>query len=346
MRITRRLWGEVDGEAVFLFTLERDGLRACVSNYGGIVQSLWVSDESGRSLDAVLGYDTLEEYRRGDAFFGATIGPVADRIAGGRCLLDGRTIRLPLNAGPDVSHSGPKGFHSRVWDWRGEEDGLCLYGDLDEASTGFPGTLSVELRYRLLPPRTLRLESTCRCTRETAVSVTNHSYFTLNGGRGDCLDHALTLRAGRYAETERKSDPIPTGRLLPVEGTPLDFRAGRPVGEAVDRFDFSEIARAGGVDHFFPVEGSGLRELAVLRCPETGLTLRCRSDAPGLLVYTANGLVAERGKGGRVYGPRWAVCLETERIPNAVNLPEWRRQAVLTPGEVSATVAEYEWVWE
>ena len=346
MRFTRQPWGEIDGKTVWLFEMEREGLRAAVSNYGGIIQSLWVSDDTGRALDAVLGYDTLEEYRRGDAFFGATIGPVADRIAGGCCALDGRTIRLPRNAGPDVSHSGPGGFHSRVWDWREEADGLCLYAELDEAATGFPGTLSVELRFRLLPPRTLRLESACRCTRETAVSVTNHSYFTLNGGRGDCLDHVLTLRADRYAETERDADPIPTGRLLSVADTPLDFRAGKPVGDAVDRFDFSEIARAGGVDHFFPVAGTGLRELASLRCPATGLTLRCRSDAPGLLVYAANGLVAERGKGGRVYGPRWAVCLETERIPNAVNLPEWRRQVLLAPGETAAATTEFEFGWE
>lgn len=346
MKITRRPWGSVGGRAVWLFEMERDGLRAAVSNYGGIVQSLWVSDGSGRSLDVVLGYDTLEEYRRCDTFFGAAIGPVADRIAGGRCLLDGRWIELPRNAGPDVSHSGAGGFHRRVWDWREEADGLCLFADMDERVTGFPGTLSVELRYRLLPPRTLRLESVARCTRETAVSITNHSYFTLNGGRSDCLDHRLTLRAGRYAQTCREADPIPTGRLLPVAGTPLDFREGPSIGEAVDRFDFGEIARAGGVDHFFAVEGSGLREHAILRCPGTGLAMRCRSDAPGLLVYTANGLGTEPGKGGRIYRKRFAVCLETECLPNAVNLPRWRPQVLLAPGEVASAATEFECFWE
>ena len=345
MKIARRPWGRVGDRPVWLFELERDGLRAAVSNYGGILQSLWVSDGSGRSLDAVLGYDTLEEYQNSDTFFGAAVGPVADRIAGGQCLLDGRVIRLPRNAGPDISHSGDGGFHRRVWEWREEADGLCLFADMDEAATGFPGTLSVELRYRLLPPRTLRLEYAARCTRETAVSITNHSYFTLNGGRGDCLDHLLTLRAGRYAQTCRDADPIPTGRLLSVAGTPLDFREGAPIGGAVDRFDFGEIARAGGVDHYFAVEGSGLREHAVLRCPDTGLALRCRSDAPGLLVYTANGLDAERGKGGRIYGGRYAVCLETERLPNAVNLEEWRPQVLLEPGEVAASATEFEWSW-
>lgn len=346
MRITGRQWGNTADGPVWLFEMESGDLRVAVSNYGGVIQSLWVTGPDGRAVDAVLGYDTLEEYRRGDAFLGAMIGPVADRIAGGRCTLDGRTVRLPLNAGPDATHCADRGFHQVLWEGTPAEDGLRLFAELDEASTGFPGTLSVELRYRILSPRTLRLEYAARCTRETAVSATNHSYFTLNGGRADCLGHLLTLRADRYAATERDADPICTGRTHPVAGTPLDFRGERSVADAVRRTDFREIARAGGVDHYFPVEGAGLREHALLRCPESGLALRCRSDAPGLLVYTANGLSAQAGKGGRTYGRHWGVCLETERFPNAVNLPAWRSQVLLQPGEVYTSATEFEFLWE
>ena len=345
VNVTRRPWGSVGDAAVWLFDLEAGDLRASVSNYGGVIQALRVSG-GGRDMDVVLGYDSLEEYRRSDTFFGAMIGPLADRVAGGRCTLDGRTVRLPLNAGPDSSHCGEKGFHCRVWNWREEVDGLCLFADLDERSTGFPGVLSVRLRYRLLSPRTLRLEYAAECTRQTALSLTNHSYFTLNGGRGNCRDHRLTLRAERFAETERESDPICTGRTLPVAGTPLDFREETRIGDAVDRRDFSEIARAGGVDHYFPVAGTGLREFALLRCEESGLSLRCRSDAPGLLVYTANGLEAERGKGGAIYGRNWGVCLETERFPNGVNLPDWRGGVLLEPGERFTSATEFEFCWD
>ena len=345
VKVTRRPWGSMGDAAVWLFDLEAGDLRASVSNYGGVIQALWVSGGK-RSLDVVLGYDSLEEYRRSDTFFGAMIGPLADRVAGGRCTLDGQTVCLPLNAGPDASHCGDRGFHCRVWNWQEEADGLCLFADLDERSTGFPGVLSVQLRYRLLPPRALRLEYIAECTRQTALSLTNHSYFTLNGGREDCRDHLLALRADRYAETERESDPICTGRTLPVEGTPLDFREETRIVDAVDRNDFSEIARAGGVDHYFPVAGTDLREFARLRCPETGLSLRCRSDAPGLLVYTANGLEAERGKGGTTYGRNWGVCLETERFPNGVNLPEWRGGVLLEPGERFTSATEFEFRWE
>ena len=345
MEMKKFLWGEAEGRPVWLYELAAEGLCARVSGYGGILQSLILTDPEGRATDVVLGLDTLEEYRRSDACFGAMVGPLADRLAGGRCVLDGREVRLPLNAGPDTMHCGAAGFHRRVWDGELLERGLRLSRTFDEADTGFPGRLSVELRYLIPAPRVLRLEYHAECTRQTAVSFTNHSYFNLSGGRADCLGHVLTVRADRYAETERDSEPICTGRTLPVDGTPLDLRAGARVGDAVARADFREIAVAGGVDHYFPVAGTGLRELARLRCPEAGLTLLCRSDAPGLLIYTGNGLSGERGKGGRRYGRHWGVCLETERFPNAVNLPSRRPGALLEPGEAYDSATEFEFLY-
>ncbi len=345
MKINRRPWGEVDGAPVWLFDIEGEGVRVAVSNYGGVIQSLEVARSQGQHADVVLGYDTLDEYQRSDTFFGAMIGPVADRLAGGRCMLDGREVRLPLNAGPDSMHCADRGFHRALWDWRALEDGLCLSRTFQEVPDGFPGALSVELRYRIPAPRALRLEYAASCTRETAVSFTNHSYFNLSGMRSDCRGHLLQVNAGRYAETTCTADPICTGRALAVAGTPLDLRAGATVGSAVDRVDFAEIASAGGVDHYFLAEGEGLREVARLRCPQTGLQLRCLSDAPGLLVYTGNGLEGELGKGGAVYGRNWGVCLETARFPNAVNLPEWRPQVLLNSGERYTAVTEFAFDW-
>ena len=336
MRVTERQWGELNGRPVSLLEMESEGLRARVSNYGGILQSLELS-----GLDVVLGFDTLEEYRRSDAYFGAMIGPVADRIEGGRCVLDGREIQLARNAGQDCIHSGDLGFHRRLWEWEPAEQGLRLYRAFDAGALGFPGALSVDIRCLIPRPFTLRLEYRAICTRQTAVSFTNHSYFNLTGGRTDCRGHVLTLQANRFAETRREADPICTGRALPVEGTPLDLRGGVRVGDIVDRRDCREIAAAGGLDHYFPTDGEGLRELARLRCPENGLTLRCFSDAPGLLVYAGNGLSGEAGKGGRRYFRNWGVCLETERFPNAVNLPTRRAGVLLEPGETYATVTEF-----
>ena len=341
IRKTKRLWGKLGGKDIWLFSLENSNLRASVSNLGGVLQSLNIQDRNGSALDVVLGYDTPDEYYRDDCFFGAMIGPIADRMAGGRCVLDGQSVSLTCNAGPDSMHSGPEGFHRQVWDWASLPDGIAFTRDFGEGALGFPGRLRARLSYRLTAGDTLRLEYSAQCDRETAVSFTNHTYFNLAGSLTDCRRHRLTVYAQNYAETEREADPIVTGRLLPVEGTPLDFRTGRFVGDAVDRTAFAEIRSAGGVDHYFAVEGEGFRPMAALDNPENGVKLLCRSDAPGLLVYTGNGLKAVRGKNGTVYARNGGVCLETGRFPNAVNLPERREAVLIRPGEIYETATEF-----
>jgi aldose 1-epimerase len=238
-------------------------------------------------------------------------------------------------------HSGPEGFHRQIWNWEPLPDGIAFFRDFDAGALGFPGCLHARLAYRLTTRDTLRLEYAAWCDHETAVSFTNHSYFNLSGSFNDCRGHNLTVYASNYAETEREADPIVTGRMLPVEGTPLDFRKGRPVGDAVDRTEFSEIRSAGGVDHYFPIEGEGLRAMASLLNPENGMSLLCRSDAPGLLVYTGNGLATVYGKNGTIYERNWGVCLETGRFPNAVNLPQHRKPVLLRPGEPYETKTEF-----
>lgn len=342
MRITRREWGGIGESPVWLYDIEGPGLTASVSNYGGVLQSLRVPVD-GEMLDVVLGYDDLAAYLASDTCFGAMIGPIADRLDRGRCELGGQVVQMPLNAGPDSMHCGDRGFHRMLWNAEELPDGLCLRRSIPPEESGYPGALRVELRYRFPGEGVLRLEYAAESDGEAAVSFTNHSYFTLNGASSDCRGHLLTLPASRYAGTAREVEPICTGDTLPVDGTPLDLRGGARIGDAVDRTDFREIAVAGGVDHYFPVDGEGFREMARVCNPENGLELVCRSDAPGLLVYTANGLVAEPGKGGLIYGRNWAVCLETERFPNAVNHPRWRDQVLLKPGEVyrSATTFSF-----
>lgn len=334
-------WGDLAGREIVLLEWEGpSGMRARVSNYGGALQSLVVPKEDG-ALDVVLGYDCLQDYVSATTFFGAMIGPIADRMDGGRCVLNGTDVQLDKNAGPDSMHSGPRGFHAQAWNWDWLEDGVVLYRRFLPEDIGFPGELKAELRYRLLEGNALRLEYAARCDCETAVSFTNHSYFNLDGGQNACLKHRLSLAADRYAETRRAQDPICTGRALPVENTPFDFRAPRPIEESLSHADFAEIRSAGGVDHYFLVPGEGMRLHASLESLESGLRLRCFSDAPGLLVYTGNGLAHEAGKGGAVYGRHWGVCLETGRFPNAVNFPAWRPQVLLHPGERYASATEF-----
>lgn len=341
MNITKHNWGSIDGRKVCLFTLERSGLRAVVSNYGGVLQSLWVKDASGKELDVVLGYDTLEEYIRSDTFFGAMVGPIADRLGGGCCTVNGQICQFDRNAGPDCMHSGSAGFHARLWDWKILPDGIAFSLNFSNGELVLPGETDVQLVYRIPDDHTLRLEYRADCSCETAFSFTNHSYFSLNGGTDHCRNQLLAIHADHYAETERENDPICTGRALPVDGTPMDLRGGVHIADVLSKTDFSEICTGGGIDHYFLVNGSGMREHARLECAESGLRLICRSDAPGVLAYTANGLNAEPGKAGRIYGPNWAVCLETERFPNAVNLPHRRSSVLLQPGENYTSATEF-----
>lgn len=341
MLINKRPWGEWEGREIWLFEIAaEDGLRACVSNYGGVLQSLIVKDKNGNDADVVLGYDTLGEYIRSDTFFGAMIGPIADRMHHGSCEVDGVRVQLELNAGPDSMHSGPKGFHSRAWDWEILEDGVAFTRCFTPDDYGFPGSMDVRLAYRV-QGNTLRLEYSAGCDREFAVSFTNHSYFSLNGGKGHCRDQQLRICASAYARTRRDSDPICTGETPCTAGTPFDLANGQKIGEVVARTDFSEVRTGGGIDHYFPVDGEGMRLHARLECAESGIALNCVSDAPGLLVYTANGLEDEKGKGSAVYGRNWGVCLETGRFPNAVNLPALRGTVVQPAGSRYESATEY-----
>ena len=333
MGVTALPWGKINGKDVYLYEIASEGgLCARVSDFGGVVQSIRLPD----GFDAALGYDTLEEYLRSETFFGASVGPIADRLVGGSCVLDGETVRLPRNAGPDTMHSGPNGFHRQLWNAEVLPDGVELRRAFAQSNIGFPGTLDARIRFRVRG-NTLRIEYFAQCDRETAVSFTNHTYFRLGGE--SCRNAILSVNASRYAETTCTENPACTGRALPVDGTPLDLRGGVRIGGALDRADFPEIASAGGIDHYFLADGAGMREHA--RVVWENRELVCVSDAPGVLIYTANGLDRERGKGGEIYGQNAAICLETERFPNAVNLAERRVDALLQPNGRYESVTEF-----
>lgn len=341
VQVSRRDWGTHKGKDVSLFTVAGEGLIFTVSNYGGVLQSFITRDARDEPLDIVLGYDSLEDYLAGRHYFGAMIGPIADRMAQGRCTLAGQTVQLPKNAGPDSMHSGPDGFHSQVWDWEILPDGVKFYLCFPEGSLLFPGVMQASLVYRVPRLNTLRLEYRAACSMETALSFTNHSYFNLEGVRRDCLDHSLQVISDNYAETTCGPAPLVTGRFPEVAGTPLDFRADARVGDAVGQSWHREIAAAGGIDHYYKVKGSGFRNAAKLSCEHSGLRLVCRTDAGGVLVYTGNGLSKMNGKSGTEYGKHWGVCLETGELPNAVNLPKHRASVLLSPGEEYRRAAEF-----
>lgn len=338
--VRKNPWGEVDGKQVSLYEIScSGGIFVKVSDYGGILQSFVIPEPSQR--DIVLGYDTVEEYIRNGTFFGAFVGPLADRTGGARLEIGGREILLEANAGRDCMHSGQAGFHNRVWNADLLADGVCFSSTFTDDP--LPGKLDVSVAYSVPAPDILRITYEAVCTEKTALSFTNHSYFNLEGQteNRNVLNESITLFSSQYAETDCSAEPLVTGTVRSTEETPFDFRNGKIIGDVVSCTGFPEIAAAGGVDNYFLTDGFGFRPHAILRSADGITELFCMSDAPGILVYSGNGLCGEKGKNGEVYGKHCGIAFETENFPNAVNIPERRSSVVLQPGERFHTVTEF-----
>ena len=282
---------------------EPGGLTLTVLSRGATVQSLLVPDRDGVLRDVALGYDTAGEYERRDGYLGATVGRVANRIGGAAFTLNGERYELTKNEGGNQLHGGAKGFDRRVWALEREKGGVCLRLVSPDGEEGYPGTLRAAVHF-CLEGGALRIAYEAETDRDTPVNLTNHTYFNLKGG-GSAQDHIVCVNAERF--TEAGPGLIPTGRLLPAEGTPYDLREARRL---------SETALGDGYDINYCLSS---REAAELRCEESGIRLRVETDMPGMQLYTARHLSPRAGKGGAPMGPGSAVCLETQYYPDAVN---------------------------
>lgn len=327
------------GREVRLFTLTNArGMVAAITDYGGIMTRLLAPDRAGRLDDIVLGYDRLEQYLALTPYFGAIIGRYGNRIAGGRFTLDGRTYALATNnepAGrPCALHGGLVGFDKVVWDAepvRGEgRCGLQLRHLSRDGEEGYPGNLDVTVWYWLTDGNELHVEYRATTDRATPVNLTQHNYYNLRG-HGDVLGHVLTLHASHYTPV----DPglIPVGRIAPVAGTPLDFRAPAAIGARIGADD-EQLRFARGYDHNWIIDRAapGLVPAAEAYEPETGRVLEVLTEEPALQFYSGNFLEAAYvGKGGVPCRPHAGFCLETQHFPDSPNQPVFP-STILRPG--------------
>ena len=328
-----------DGTQAELFTLvNAGGTRLRVTNYGGIIVSLETRDREGRLGDIVLGYDTLDEYvAHPNPYFGAIIGRYANRIAGGRFVLKGVEYRLATNNGPNHLHGGVRGFDKVLWEGetfaRDGERGIVLTHVSPDGDEGYPGTLTTRVTYTLTDDDELLIDYEATTDRLTVVNLTNHSYFNLKG-RGDVLDHELTIHAGYYTPVDTML--IPRGGIAPVQDTPFDFRKPTRIGARIDA-PHEQLVRAGGYDHNFVLERHAMDELvlaAYAHEPTTGRTIEARTTEPGVQLYTGNFLDGTLiGKGGAMIPHRGGFCLETQHFPNSPNELRFPT-TMLKPGEV------------
>lgn len=313
-----------EGKEVFQFHLEDDaGNRAVVLNYGAVLQQLWVA---GR--DVCLGYDTLVEYEAATSCFGSTMGRCTGRIADRKITLSGKTWLLSENRENLHMHGGFQGFHKKVWDWEILENGVRFTYLSPHGEEGYPGNLTIHVTYRWADDGVLELEYDGCSDAETVINLTNHSYFNLDGhDSGDAMGQRLQIFSDSLAKTHPGN--LPTGEVLPVVGTALDFTAPHILAQ---RIDDNSLAPTGGYDHNYILPGKALFPAAKLWARQGDLSMEVWTDLPDLGLYTANFLPEQEGKGGCRYGPRHGVCLETQYIPNGANLPHFSPIPVFPAG--------------
>ena len=346
-RITSIEWGRTAaGDKVDLYTLRgRGGLVVRISNFGGVIVAIDVPNRQGSTTDVMLGYDDLASYERGGVF-GAVIGRYANRIgSNGTFPLGGRVVQLN-GVNPDqkiVLHSGSAGFQKRVWraePHEGSEPALVLTLLSPEGDGGFPATLTTTLTYTVTSDNALRLDYRAVSDGPTVANLTNHAYFALQGeGRGDILNQRLQLFADRYTPTT--PDNLPTGEIVRVANTPLDFRKPVRLGDALGSA-FEPIALRRGLDLNWVINGraGSLRRAARITDPQTGIAMDVSTTQPGVQVYTNNVMRATTGKGGRQYGNHSAICFETQHYPDSPNRPEFP-STLVTPASPLHEVTVY-----
>jgi len=335
-----------NGEKSLIFTLvNQQGLKAKITNYGAKLVSLEVPDKNGQLADVILGYETLDQYIKGDQYFGATVGRYANRIAKGKFTLEGKEYQLALNNGVNHLHGGPKGYQSLVWkseiiDQNGYPALKFTYHSPD-GEENYPGNLDIEVVYTWKNDNSLTIEYKATTDQTTIVNLTHHSLFNLKGaGNGDILGHILTINANAFTPVD--STLIPIGEIRPVANTPMDFTAPHPVGERISS-DYEQIVKGRGYDHNWVLnKNQGELTLAAeLYEPESGRVMKVLTTEPGIQFYSGNFLDGSQiGKGNLPYNFRFGLALETQHYPDSPNHANFP-SVVLKKGEVYTQTTVY-----
>lgn len=298
--------------------LENGGLSCEILTYGGALRCLNVPGRNGRSVDVVLGFDSLEDYMEQTGFLGALIGRFGNRIGNAEFKLDGKRYELFKNDGANHLHGGRRGFDKRIWKIEARDDTkLALSLVSEDGEEGYPGRLEVYVLYELKEDA-LEISYRAFSDADTLCNLTNHAYFNLSGHDSGTVEKQLIkINASHYTPTD--AGLIPTGEIADVTGTPMDLREPVVIGERAD-LDFEALRFGGGFDHNYAIDGADgtLRLAAVAESRETGIVLETWTTLPGVQFYSGNGMAGlPKGKNGAPYDRRWGFCLETQVYPDA-----------------------------
>jgi len=341
--VRKEVFGSHNRKEVYLLTLiNNSGNVIRVTNFGAKLIWIEVPDKNGKKDNITFGYDTFEETLAGDMSFGSVVGRYANRIAKGKFTIDGAEYTTPLNNGPNTLHGGPLGWHSVIWDTEILKESKTPAVRFSYLSTdmeqGFPGNVKVEVVYTWTDNNEVVMDYTWTTDKKTIVNVTNHSYFNLHGaGKGDVLDHLLTLKASAFTPVD--SVMIPTGELRPVAGTPFDFKSPHTIGERIGE-TYEQLILGKGYDHNYVLDNKEEVDVIVYE-PVNGRMLEVITDQPGMQLYTGNFLNGtQKGHGGRTFNFRTGMCLESGHFPDSPNKPEFP-STIAEPGKTYKSTTIY-----
>ena len=321
MAVTIREFGKnTKGELAKLYEItNRNGMKAVVTDFGATLHSLYVPDKDGNFRDVVWGYDTVQEYEIDNGpYFGATVGRIANRVGGAAVTINDVEYQMEVNERTNCLHSGPNCYHVRMWDTEVLENAVKFSILSPDGDQGLPGNFQLSVTYTLTDDNALKLTYDGISDKDTFVSMTNHSYFNLNGETSDSiLEHELWVNADAYTRADKEM--ITTGDIVDVTGTAMDFRVTKTIGRDICKEE-EPLLIGGGYDHNWVLNAHEKEEAVVkLTSEESGISLEVFTDYPGIQIYSGNFLCNKLGKGGRIYPNRSAVALETQQFPNAAN---------------------------
>lgn len=337
----------INHQSTDLFILKNKlGMEVAVTNYGCAILSIMVPDRKGQYANVVLGHDSIDHVINSpEPFLSTTIGRYGNRIAKGHFTLYGEEHQLTINNGPNSLHGGPTGFHARIWEATQPDDSTIIFNYTSEdEEEGFPGKLNVEMTYRLEEEvNALAIEYRATTDKATVVNLTNHGFFNLAGiatPTPTILDNLVTINADFYIPIDKNS--IPTGEVLQVKGTPMDFRTPHTIGERIND-NFPQLINGTGYDHCYVLNKTEAGELSLAATctdPKSGRVMEVYTTEVGVQLYTGNWLNGFEGAHGATYPARSAICFEAQCFPDTPNKPHFP-SAVLLPGDEYQQVTIY-----
>lgn len=308
------------GESTKLYTLSNEHISITVSDFGGSMVNFFVKDKNDNPVDIVLGFDDVTGYEKDrGSYIGCNVGRNANRVGGASFTLNGKVYELDKNEGENNLHSGFNPYSKRMWKVEDVSDNsISLLLNSPHMDQGFPGNMDLKVTY-VLEGKELKITYDAKCDMDTVICITNHSYFNLNGqGSGTILNHKVMLNADTFIPVDE--DSIPTGDIMKVTGTPMDFTVSKAVGVEIEA-DFESLNNTGGYDHNWCVTGydGTIKEAVVAEGDVSGIKMTILTDYPGIQMYAGNFLNGVKGKEGAIYNKREAICFEPQFYPDSIN---------------------------